>query len=265
MRSAIETSRPSVCGSRAALVRTKNACSASRARERAVLLQPRHEDPHLPLEVVRELVGPLRCKHPARLGLDRAQDMRREAARAQVLPQGVERGCAREAHVALQRRDAGLQANERVDSHALQGRGLLLPDLDRAVRARPSASCRRAACDARRRPGRSARACRRRRRRPVCRPRSGRDRRAAARAGNTSPRGGSRGPRRAAQARPSRRSSRPTADPRRAARAAARSSASPRGSSCCPGRVPAATARRRDRCARSDRARTSPCLRRSSR
>ena len=163
-----------------------------RARQRAVLLESRQEDPHLPLES-RPRPGRARSarENPARLGLDRAHDERREAARAQALPQRVEHRGAREAHVALQRRDAGLQPNERVDAHALQARGLLLADLERAARARPSASCRRAACGARRRPGRSARACRRRRRTPACRRRSGRDRRAAARAGSRSPRAGS--------------------------------------------------------------------------
>ena len=73
---------------RAALVRTKNACSGVVPTSALGLLQTRQEDPHLPLEIGRERVGARAAReHPPRVALDRAQHERREPRDALALPQ----------------------------------------------------------------------------------------------------------------------------------------------------------------------------------
>ncbi len=92
-------------------------------------MQATQKDPHLTLERQRR-IRRMRRQNPARVLLDRAHDERRSALRIQTLPQCGHRFRAGEAHVAVQGRAAGLQANQRIDAHAIEQRDLLRTEVD---------------------------------------------------------------------------------------------------------------------------------------
>ena len=96
MRSVTATSRPSRGRRRsAALVRTKNACSGVAPASAPRCFSRDRKIHDLPLEIGRELDPVARRVNTQRVcSLDRAQDERRETARAQALPHRVEHAAA---------------------------------------------------------------------------------------------------------------------------------------------------------------------------